>query len=79
MINNKWVADGQFSPYSDIQLESADLNRISSMSSNEDIYKKLHKITEARLSIEVAKWTLTKEQFEWAMLYWKYLNKYFKQ
>lgn len=55
MINNKWVADGQFSPYSDIQLESADLNRISSMSSNEDIYKKLHKITEARLSIEVAK------------------------
>ena len=45
---------------------------------NVDIFDKLHLITEYRLAMELSRGKITKEEFDWAMRYSKYLKNYFK-
>lgn len=73
----KWRED-DFYPYSDIQISEWDYKIISSFFWNSDIFDKLHKITEYKLAMQVVKWKISKESFDWAMEYSKYLREYFK-
>lgn len=67
-----------FSPYEEVKLDESDLNKLSALSANSDIFEKLEKITEYQLAIKVAHWTITKEEFKGALAYWKYLRQYIK-
>lgn len=75
-IQGRWEED--FSSYEDIKLSEGDLKLVLSFIGNSDILDKLHKITEYRLALEVSKGKITKEEFDWAMRYAKYLKYYFK-
>ena len=72
----KWT-EKKFSPYEEIKINSDDLEKIKRFNHWREIFKRLNSITEYRLAMQLAKWNITKEQFDWAMEYWKYLIQYF--
>lgn len=78
MISDKFIKDRDedFSPYEEIKITENDVLYIKKVPS--DIFEKLHLISEYRLAIELSKWKITKEEFDWAMKYWKFLISYFK-
>ena len=80
MIKNKfvkWIGE-TFSPYEDIKLNASDLKEISSLTWT-DVFKKLFLITEYQLAMQLSKWRITSEEFNWAIKYWKYLIEYFNK
>lgn len=68
----------EFSPYEEIKLDEKDLNALATLSAYSETFDKLHQITEYQLALKVAHWKISKEEFEWAMTYGKYLKLYLK-
>ena len=65
--------------YEDILLDKQDFRAVNSFLSGNDIFDKLHKISEYRLAMELSKGKITLEEFNGAMHYWDYLKKYFNK
>lgn len=78
MVSDKFIKsrEDEFSPYEEIKITEDELSQVKRIPS--DIFEKLHLISEYRLAIELSKWKITKEEFDWAMRYWKFLISYFK-
>lgn len=74
----KWEAEDE-KAYNDILLEARDYKAISSFLSGNEIFDKLHKISEYRLAMELSKGKINIDEFKWAMAYWDYLKKYFNK
>lgn len=79
MSSNKWVKWEGEEIYDDILLEPREWKTISSFLSGNEIFDKLHKITEYRLAMQLSKGKITIEEFKGAMHYWKYLKNYFNK
>ena len=63
--------------YEDILLNKVDFRAVNSFLLGNEIFDKLHKISEYRLAMELSKGKITLDQFKGAMHYWEYLKKYF--